>query len=492
MRWNHAKIWVLILLPIALSACYQISGHRMGGEIGPTSPVRHVNPGDVALTEGYRIEAVALGLTCPTGIAFDESGEIYVTEAGYSKGEMSAAPRLVNVSGDGDLTTVASGAENGPWTGVIFHRGSFYVAEGGEVGGGRILRIERNGSITPLISDLPSRGDHHTNGPVAGPDGFIYFTVGTYTNSGIVGADNYKSGWLGKFPDQHDIPCQDVVLAGENYSTENFLAPGAGGEVQTGAFSPFGEKTRKGQVIDGRMPCSGSVLRIWPGGGKAELVAWGFRNPFGMAFSPAGRLFVTENQFEMRGSRPVFGAGDLLWEVEPGRWYGWPDFHGPNRLDFGERYTPPGKSTPRILLAEHPARVPPRPAAVLGVHASIAGFDFSRNPDFGHFGQAFVAAFGNTPDAGKVLSPVGYKIYRVNVETGVIHDFAVNKGMANGPASWLGTGGLERPVAARFDPSGTSLYVVDFGVVNYGKLGAVPRHGTGVVWRVTRKPAVKP
>ncbi len=491
MRWNRAKIWVLISLVIAFPACYQVSGYRTVGPIGPVSPIRFVNPGDIVLPEGYLIEAVARGLTCPTGVAFDDSGEIYITEAGYSIGEMSAAPRLLHVSGTGEVTEVASGAENGPWTGVIFHNGFFYVAEGGQLGGGRILRIDRNGVVTPLIDELPSRGDYHTNGPVAGPDGYIYFTIGTYTNSGIVGEDNYKSGWLGKFPELHDIPCQDVVLAGENYTTENFLAPGARGEVETGAFSPFGVRTTKRQAVDGRIPCSGSVLRIGPDGGKAELVAWGFRNPFGMAFSPHGQLFVTENQFEMRGSRPVFGAGDLLWEIEPGRWYGWPDFHGTNPVDVGERYRPPGKGTPRSLLAEYPSRLPPRPAAIFAVHSSTAGFDFSRNPDFGHVGQAFVAAFGNTPTAGKVLAPVGYKIFRVNVQTGVTHDFAVNRGKTNGPASWLSTGGLERPLAARFDPSGAALYVVDFGVLKYGRLGAVPQHGSGVLWRITRKPVLQ-
>jgi len=69
----------------------------------------------------------------------------------------------------------------------------------------------------------------------------------------------------------------------------------------------------------------------------------------------------------------------------------------------------------------------------------------------------------------------------------VIEDFAVNRGKTNGPASRLGTGGLERPVAVRFDPAGTSLYVVDFGVMTMGA-SPQPRTGTGVLWRITRAP----
>src|SRR3712207_7718684 len=51
-----------------------------------------------------------------------------------------------------------------------------------------------------------------------------------------------------------------------------------------------------------------------------------FRSPFGLAFTPDGHLFVTDNSYDERGSRQVFGTGDLLWAVTPGTWYGWPDF----------------------------------------------------------------------------------------------------------------------------------------------------------------------
>ncbi len=127
-------------------------------------------------------------------------------------------------------------------------------------------------------------------------------------------------------------------------------------------------------------------------------------------------------------------------------------------------------------------------APVFPDHSSSDGFDFSRNPDFGYVGQAFVALLGDeAPDTGKVLAPVGYKVVRVEVGTGFIEDFAVNRGKTNGPASWLKSGGLERPVAARFDPEGTSLYVVDFGVMMHHGKGAVPRTDTGVLWRITRE-----
>jgi hypothetical protein len=99
-----------------------------------------------------------------------------------------------------------------------------------------------------------------------------------------------------------------------------------------------------------------------------------------------------------------------------------------------------------------------RSAAVLEVHTSANGFDFSRNPTFGHLGHAFIAEFGDqAPATGKVWSPVGAKVVRVDPATGTVEDFAVNRGAVSGPASWLKSGGLERPVAARFDPAGEAL-----------------------------------
>jgi hypothetical protein len=144
----------------------------------------------------------------------------------------------------------------------------------------------------------------------------------------------------------------------------------------------------------------------------------------------------------------------------------------------------PFKKRPQFLLATHPEK-PPIPVARFGVHSSADGFDFSRGGAFGYSGEAFVALFGDeAPAVGKVLNPVGAKVARVNVQNGVIDDFAVNKGRKNGPASRIGGGGLERPVAARFNAAGDSLFVVDFGVMLHDKKGAHPQPGTGVLWRI--------
>ncbi|HYC37305.1 MAG TPA: PQQ-dependent sugar dehydrogenase [Usitatibacter sp.] len=478
----RAHTFPVVILSLAiLGGCYGMRPSSGGGQVTAISQAPRVaQASDVGVPQGYRVEVVATGLNFPTGVAFDDAGRPHIVESGYSYGEVFTTPRLLRIEPNDAKTVIASGRGNGPWNGVAFAQGAFFVAEGGQLEGGRILRIAPNGETRAIVEGLPSLGDHHTNGPAVGPDGAIYFGQGTATNSGVVGEDNAQFGWLKRKPDFHDIPCRDIRLAGRMFESAN---PLGGGRVTTGAFAPFGKNA--GSVVRGRLPCNGAIMKVSPNGGDLQLVAWGFRNPFGLAFDGSGRLFVTDNGYDERGSRPVWGTADHLWAVQPGTWYGWPDFSGERGLS-DSHFQPPGKDVPGFVMAEHPNK-PPRPAAYFGVHSSSNGLDFSRNPGFGHVGEAFVAQFGDmAPNAGKVLAPVGFKVVRVNTASGRIEDFMVNRGRDNGPASRVGGQGLERPVAVRFAPRGDALYVVDFGVMTMGPKGPEPRQGTGVLWRVTR------
>jgi glucose/arabinose dehydrogenase len=514
--WEFATaiaILAILLSSLFLSGCYLIRPGQGGGKASAPE-TRLTVPGDIALPAGYRIEAVATGLTFPTAVAFDDTGGLYVIEGGYAYGEEWGKPRLLKVMKDNMYVPVAVGDSNGPWTGFIYvpaadggkGNGSFYLAEGGQLRGGRILRIGMDGSIEPLVENLPSLGDHHTNGPALGPDGMLYFGQGTATNSGVVGEDNYKFGWLARHRTFHDTPCQDITLTGVNHSTLDPFSTGKKKDtVETGAFSPFGSKSLPGQVVKGEVPCNGAIMRIPLKGGKPELVAWGFRNPFALAFAPDGRFFVLDNGYDQRGSRPVWGAGELLYEVHQGTWYGWPDYSGPKSLDHAE-FTPPRGDKPQRLLEKSPGPwlpthaaagdspptvvpqdVPPAPVAYLPVHSSADGLDFSKAGEFGYVSHGFIAEFGDmAPSVGKVLEPVGFKVARVDMARGVVEDFAVNrKGL--GPASRLKTGGLERPVSLRFGPDGKSLYVVDFGVMTVSRKGPEAQKRTGVIWRIWKE-----
>jgi glucose/arabinose dehydrogenase len=487
MMHTTLRLLPCIALLLLLAGCYRTRPSNGGGAKSSLSPSRtaDLTAANVALPPGYKIESVAHDFTFPTAVAFDNQNRLHVLEAGYSYGEVWTEPRLLRVEASGARSVVASGTRNGPWNGMVFHEGYFYVAEGGELEGGRLLRIAPDGTTKVLAEELPSMGDHHTNGPAI-RDGYLYFGQGTATNSGVVGTDNADFGWLRRHPRFHDIPCQDVVLSGQNYETTNVLTEPAT-KAQTGAYSAYNTTTYAGQIIKGQVPCSGAVLRVPLAGGAVELVAWGLRNPFGLAFSADGRLYVSENSFDNRGSRPVWGSGDVLWQVQPGTWYGWPDFAAGKPISGDEEFKTPGHDAPRPLLQKYPNQ-PPRPAAVLGVHSSSCGLDFARGTAFGFEGEAFVAQFGDmAPKVGKVLGPVGFKVVRVDVRTGVVRDFAVNRGKRNGPASAGAAGGLERPVSVRFDPAGTALYIVDFGRVRIGEKATEAVQKSGVIWKVTRQ-----
>jgi glucose/arabinose dehydrogenase len=469
-------------------------GCSSGG--GQTSPgAAPTNTGDIAVPAGYRIDLIADGLTFPTGIAFDEQGTAFVVESGYSYGEVFTTPRVIQIDPNGEKKTLYEG-ENPPWNGITYGAGKLYIAEGSQLAPGRIIEVDKNnGAVRDVVVGLPSLGDHHTDGPLYSPDGYLYWGQGTATNAGVVGEDNAQFGWLHRFPDFHDTPCEDITLEGHNFESDNPLAERQGERALTGAFLPFGTSSTPGQVIKGQLPCNGAVLRVRvnevprtnaPVYSPIELVAWGFRNPYGLAFGPDGGLFITENGFDERGARHIFGAGDILWRVEQGRWYGWPDYSGGRPVDV-RRFKPPLRGAERKLLRDRGTELP-QPAAFLAVHSSSNGFDFSRSEAFGHVGEAFVAQFGDTaPSVGNVTGPVGFKVVRVDVNTGVSEDFATNHGDKNGPASLLNSGGLERPIAARFSPDGSALYVVDFGVLTTDGSAANPVGNTGRVWRISHE-----
>jgi sugar lactone lactonase YvrE len=482
-------IFLTFLSAVILSGCYKVRGHY-GGKKTYDAIERKISTHDIAIPEGYKVEAVGQGLTFPTGITFDENGDVYIVESGYSYGELWLAPRLLKLEDNGSITEIVKGSKNGPWTGVDYKNGNFYVAEGGSMEGGKILKISKDGkSIVPLVENLPSLGDHQTNGPIVGKDGYVYFGQGTVTNSGVVGKDNADFGWLYRHAELHDIPCEDIILNGQNFKSENPLTEDKKDKVNTGAYSTFGTTTYPHQTIKGSVPCNGAIMRVPANGGPVELVAWGLRNPFGLSFSPNGSLFATENGYDTRGSRPGYGTADVLWEIKPGSWYGWPDYSAGQPLATKDYKTP--HKDPQFLLEIHP-QTPPKPSAILDVHSSANGMDFSRNDNFGYKGEAFIALFGDmAPNVGRIYGPVGFKVIRVDVLTGIINEFAVNKGKTNNPASEMNLGGLERPIAVKFDPTGDHLYVVDFGIMPITKEGPAPKKETGMIWKISRSEIVK-
>lgn len=447
---------------------------------------RRFAPGDILLPPGYRAEVVASGFTAPVHACFGPGGELYLTESGHKAGSPPRIYRVDVATGGRELLVEFEGDHaipSGAATGAAWHDGSLYVSNTD-----RLLRVNTaTGAVSEVVTGLPGRGDHQTNHPVVGPDGRLYWGQGSVTNMGVVGADNFGYEWLAKFPGEHDVPGGDIVLAGRNYSVPNVLGNPLR-TVESGAFVPFGTQTEAGRRLAGSARASGAVLSCQPDGSDLRAVAWGLRNPFGIAFHPDGRPFVTEHGSDERGARWIIGDPDDFYEIREGAWYGWPDFASGIRLD-DPRWGPGGTGREPVLAA-FPDPDPPMPTASFETHAGANGFDFSRDDAFGFVGQAFVALFGDlapvtTP---RQVVPAGFKVVRVDPDTGTVHDFAVNR--VQGPASKLFHGGFERPSHCVFGPDG-ALYVIDFGQIKLApeKGGIRMRQGTGALWRISRDPA---
>src|SRR3954453_20421673 len=141
-RLYHLALTLVVLgvaAPARAILFYTFLPHNGAGK-AQFHPPRPIDPSAIGVPCGYSIEPVVTGLTYPTAAVTDEYDRVYILEAGYSYGEEFRQPRLLRLEPGGGLSIIAVGRNNGPWTGMSYHQGAFYVSEGGEVQGGGILR----------------------------------------------------------------------------------------------------------------------------------------------------------------------------------------------------------------------------------------------------------------------------------------------------------------------------------------------------------------
>ena len=421
------------------------------------------------MTHAPSLELVADGFSFPTSLVVAPEGDLYVAEAGLPFGGAAPGGKIWRVQADGTRACLLAGLRQ-PVNGLTYHAGALYVSEGGHPG--RISRVELDGTQTVILDNLPGPGNYHTNMVAFGPDGWLYFAQGAMTNLGIVGLDAYELGWLRRLPHQHDLPGYPVTLVGTNVETANPLISATDATIQTGAFVPFGTSTTAGQRIPAAFPATSAVMRCRPDGTGLELVAWGVRNGFALGFLPDGLLLVVDQGADDRGSRPIGNAPDLLFEVHPGRWYGWPDFIGAVPVT-DPRFVPTRGPAPQFLLANHDELPSPEhPLLEFPPHVAAVKFAVApaNHPTFP--GHLFIALFGDeAPMTAPAETPrVGRSLARID------------------PADWslhpVVTGPLHRPIDVAFTVDGSALYILDFGMFEMTAEGVEARAGTGKIWRM--------
>lgn len=435
-----------------------------------TRTSRYLNPSSILIEHGYRIDVFAEGLNVPSSILFTEEGELLIADSGFITGNPSVS-RYV----DGEFEVIADNFRV-PISGINSRDGDIYVSHRG-----MITVLKEDGRRLDVMTGLPSCGDYINSRVAFGNDNKMYFGQGTATNSGVVGTDNY---WVHTSPAFHDNPGCYIILKGQNFTAPNILIEGKE-DALTGAFSAFGEHNFPFETRKGVVKASGSILRANLDGTNLESIVWGLRSPSYLDFDSSNRLFVSNNGFDIRGSRPIANAPDEFQLITENTWYGWPDYAGGEPVTL-ERFKPENSKQPEFLLSCHP-NVPPKPYAVFPPEATILGFDFNKYKKFGNIGDVYIAEFGSIrPGSSDVLAPqypsVGHKVSKIDILTGSVNTFAMNK--SGFSSSLTQEGGFARPSDVAFCPEG-NLYIIDTGINAIENSNIFIPH-TGVIWKVTR------
>jgi glucose/arabinose dehydrogenase len=461
---------------------------------------------------------VIRGLTAPTAMAFDDEGNLLIAESGIGG---KTSPRIIGFRPDGAVFDIfprksklpfALGGDkvlHEPIGGMVVHQGTIFVSHRDENGMGVITAFGYDGTHRTVVADLPARGDHSVTDLAINPQsGRLFFGVGSATNSGVVGIDNYESGWLRDYPDFCDQPWNrlPLELLGYRFTTPNPRA-GIGQEdiKVTGPMQPMG--TSNQDRIKGSEKPTSAIYSVAPSGGDLRVEAHGIRVPRGLRYNEFYRLFATNNGMELRGTRPIKDDPDTLVRVVSGTWYGFPDFTADFNPVTLDKYQPPSNLVlpsgyPKVRFTinheESSLLAPDRNSLLQGTFQPLSGaakFDFV--PTNGAFkayrGNAVIALSGDRAPfatSGQALTgPIGYKVVLVDVDSKVTKDFIYNtRGV---PASMLPgkVEAIERPIDVKFGPD-DAIYILDFGQMEMRKGRERVTQGSGRVFKlVATKPA---
>jgi glucose/arabinose dehydrogenase len=402
--------------------------------------------------------------------------------------------RILRLSPSGDVDVIANEVLGGP-RGISVKDDALYVS----IKGGYFTQIVKydlkTHNRTVLIDKLPNGGWHEPGGPIFGPDGLMYFGQGTVSLNGTIDPEDFTVD-VAKHPQAHDIPGQDITLTGNNTWSRDPAAPYPF-YVETGPFKPYGVPAKKGEVVKGEKFCSGCIMRSHPNGSDPELLAWGVRNPYGMAFNEQGELYVSDNDMEEKGSRAVGGDPDRVWHIKNVKqpygsvktpdWYGFPEYCADGLPVWHEKHKPKRGTPPESLIENPPPFVGPA-EILLDPHTGETKMDFCRSDEFGYCGELFLAQWGTYAPLNSARPEDlnrGCQIVRINMETRAIVPFMHNR--KPGAATAQGCGGIDHPVDCKFSLDGRSLYVLDFGVSRITKSHVQAFAHTGVLWQITRQ-----
>ena len=459
-------------------------------------PSRLQHPIDRAVVEypaGYELKLAARFLTAPSAIAFDSDGSVIIAENALGGDEV----RIFGFKNDGTRFDIyprkniamplgiAKGKflVRGPVGGMVVANNRLYVTHRDANDRGVVTSFDDKGNPTTVVADLPAEGDYGVTDVAISPDGGrLYFGVGSVTNSGVVGADNWEA-WTHKHEQTADLPGVPLKLLGYRFDSPNPRANFFGGNslAVTAPFQPFGQSKQTWVRPPENGKPSAAIYSVSPKGGDVSVEANGLRYARGLAFNAYGRLYATNAGMELRGTRPVKDDPNTLLRVVRGTWYGWPDYSADLWPINDPRFQPPSEMMIKSgyaelsFLIDHQASGLLRPdrhtllQATFPVEAGAARLDFvPADSAFREYrGSAIIALSGNHAEAaGQESAPVGRKIVCVDVDARQTSDFVFNIRNISGRTANETVELLERPVDVKFSPDG-SMYILDCGRVDY-------------------------
>jgi len=246
----------------------------------------------IAVPEGFEVRLLASaqpGQGSWVALAFDPKGRVVVSPQSGSVLRIELPGVTPGAAGDeprvAPLPEVPGGAQ-----GLCFVGEDFWVdssAPGPQNGLWCLRDTDGDGTFDSQVRILEWPGDggeHGPHGVVAGPDGMIYVAVGNHTA----------------------VPPS---------VTRGSCGPWAEDLVGDRMWDPRGHAV-------GILAPGGTVLRVHPASGAAEMFAYGFRNHYDLAFNGDGELFTYDSDMEWDIGAPWYRAPRIVHVVHGGD-YGW-------------------------------------------------------------------------------------------------------------------------------------------------------------------------
>lgn len=380
------------------------------------------------LINGYKLETYIKGLNNPSSICFDKKGNLYIAENTEKTGKISIYSPL------GEYKELVNRL-NSTIGYITVDEDTIYISHKGKVS------KYNNGELIDIVNNLPSQGDYSNNGISIGNDDMLYITQGSATNSGVVGVDNYKNGWLSKSPYFHDIPSMDMILKGDNFVTENPFTEDKNDVAKTNGFLPFNMPANINDQIKGTTISNASILRANKDGSYIESFVTGVRNPKNIINLEDGSIFVGVQGMEDRGSRAIANGKDYLYKLSKDEYVGWPDFEGGESISK-EKFRVEGKKQPLPITYDVKGKVA-SPLISFGESGRIGYMDISKDEKFGFKEQLFIPFSKGDKEDAKVLI--------VNTKDKTTQEFLVND---------KEEGFLKNPSQCIFSPEG-ELYILE-------------------------------